>query len=496
MQIDENKRPRSALKTYFAKNAIPTDGQFAQLIESAINQRDDGVVKNAGDPLSIEATGDDVGLKRAINFYNSFADADPAWTISLRPRSKPSDPNTGRPGWSVSDAAGNSQLCIDITNGNVGIGTIAPAEKLEVTGCVRAGTVNVGPWPANPGRYCFFGSSGLNHTNAGNYALLQDNGDGTTFLNSPTMVHVRIGNVDRMTVDNDGVTVVGSLKAAGSAIYFTETAYKHTGFGDLPGCAAIENSKDFGGLMILGRNMGAPGGPLNRVVKLWDLLDVYGDIRMFGQHAFRGNDGWLRLNQEGAFVHGTHTPGLFAPMSVNVGGANGWEFNPGNGNIIYAGTLSKLDVGPTFTAVVRCADFTIGGISGRRASPGRAIVDLGDTLCLNFGPDWPNTNIDGQCKIFHLLPVSSGALKKDVQPMSSAEAAAIVNGLDPVTFRWKKDDSARHLGFIAEKCPEAVTSAERDAIFIVDIVAALTRVVRDQAKTIASLERRLDGMPA
>src|SRR6188768_1149306 len=123
MQIDENKRPRTALKTYFAKNAIPTEAQFAQLIESAINQRDDGVVKNAGDPLSIEATGDDVGLKRAVNFYNSFADADPAWTISLRPRSKPSDPNSGRAGWSVSDAAGNSRLCIDAANGNVGIGT-------------------------------------------------------------------------------------------------------------------------------------------------------------------------------------------------------------------------------------------------------------------------------------------------------------------------------------------------------------------------------------
>src|SRR5689334_6592304 len=169
MQIDDNKRPRSALKTYFAKNAIPTEAQFAQLIDSVINQRDDGVVKNAGDPLSIEAAGDDVGQKRAINFYRSFADVDPAWTVSLKPRKNPADPNTGRFGWSLGDAAGNSRLCIDAANGNVGIGTIQPAEKLEVAGRTRIGSVTIGPWPANPGPYSFFGSSALDQADQRNY---------------------------------------------------------------------------------------------------------------------------------------------------------------------------------------------------------------------------------------------------------------------------------------------------------------------------------------
>lgn len=351
MQIDENKRPRTALKSYFAKNAIPTDAQFAQLIDSAVNQRDDGLVKSPGDPLSIEATGDDVSLKRAVNFYMSFADADPAWTISLRPRRKPADPNTGRPGWSISDAAGNSRLCIDAATGNVGVGTIAPAEKLEVAGRVRAGDAGIGPWPANA-KFSYFGSSGLNQSDSGNYALLQDNSDGRTMVNSPASVSVRIGNADRMTVQNDGVTVIGSLKIGGSDLYFTETDHNHTGFGNNIGYAAIENASNYGALMILGRST-----PAGRVVKLWDQLEVNGwlhvrgDVSIHDKHAFRGSDGWLRLNQDGAFPSGTHTPGLFAPMSLNVGAHRGWV-NPGNhnafiaGDLLVGGRIGSMNLGP------------------------------------------------------------------------------------------------------------------------------------------------------
>lgn len=441
MQIDENKRARSALKAYFAKNSIPTEGQFAQLIDSAMNQRDDGVVKNAGDPLSIEATGDDVGLKRALNFYMSFADVDPAWTVSLRPRSKPADPNTGRAGWSISDAAGNSRLCIDAANGNVGIGTIAPSEKLEVTGRVRASAATIGPWPANPSRYSFFGSSAIDQNDQRNYAVLQSNdADGMTFVNSPSQIRMRIGNIDRMTVVNDGVTVNGSLKVAGSDLYFTETGHNHTGFGNATGFAAIENAANYGALMLLGRNIAPAGAPLNRIVKLWDYLEV-------------------------------------------------------NGNFTYTGSQNKLDVGSTFTATVRCADFCIGGQPGRRGSPGRALVDnVNDTLVLNYGPDWSKTVIDGQCTILRPAAGCSAALKKDIEPMSSAEAVTIIDALDPVSFRWKKNDAGRRLGFIAEDCPDAVTTPDRDGIFIVDVVAALTCVVRDQAKTIAALERRLESI--
>jgi hypothetical protein len=510
MQMNENKRPRSALKTYFAKNSIPTEQQFSQLIESGINQRDDGVYKNTGDPLAIEAAGDDTSLKRSVAFYLSFADADPAWSIALKARSVPANPATARLGWSVLDAAGTPRLTVDAAGGNVGVGTVEPKEKLEVAGRVRAGTMSMGPWPANPS-YGFVGVSTLDQAQQGNYALLQGTvaNSGVTFLNSPTSIKLRLANADKVVIDDSGITMLLPLQLSSA---FTPSAGESGGivFPPPPGRGVGEgawmryfrrraesttleigtsnDTDDHISLMPSGSVGIGTRTPANK-------LDVAGDVALMGKHALRGSDGWLRLNQELQFSEGTHTPGLFAPMSINVGAANGnWSFNPGGGNIAYAGNLNKLDVGVAFTSVVRCADFLIGGHPGRRAQPGRALVDEGAALVLNFGSDWPFTRIEGKTVIPTLIQSSSAALKEDIRPVSGAAAAAIIDSLDPVSFHWKADPAETHLGFVAEDSPEAVTTPEKDGIYLAHIVAALTRVVRDQAGTIAALERRLGAI--
>lgn len=132
--MDIKKLDRTALKSYFVKNAVPTESNFADLIDGMINQKEDGVAKLAGEPLSIQADGSDTSQKKAINFYRNFADPKPAWTLSLNPRADPNTPATAKPGWSIGDADGNSKLFIDQNTGNVGVGTTAPAGKLEVNG--------------------------------------------------------------------------------------------------------------------------------------------------------------------------------------------------------------------------------------------------------------------------------------------------------------------------------------------------------------------------
>jgi len=64
------------------------------------------------------------------------------------------------------------------------------------------------------------------------------------------------------------------------------------------------------------------------------------------------------------------------------------------GNLYYSGTQSKLDVGENFASYIRSADLFF-GYSGRRGTPGRALVDFSDTLHLNFADDWANTFIGG-----------------------------------------------------------------------------------------------------
>lgn len=137
MEID--KKNRTDLKAFFVKNAIPTEGQFADLIDGMLNQRDDGVVKPPGSPLCIEASGDATSQKKVINFYESFADANPAWVLSLNPRSKAADPATAKAGFSIGDGAGNSRLFVEKGTGNIGIGTIEPKNQLDIQANPRTG---------------------------------------------------------------------------------------------------------------------------------------------------------------------------------------------------------------------------------------------------------------------------------------------------------------------------------------------------------------------
>jgi hypothetical protein len=528
--MDINKKNRSDLKSYFVKNSIPTESNFAELIDGMLNQKDDGIVKLPGDPLSIEA-GDPAGLQKVINFYTKLQDANPAWSLQLNPRT---DANAAsKAGFCVVDGAGAARLFIDKATGNIGIGTLTPiarldivqaarsgahptaikglyitgdfgpdadgvefrhsngtqglgfgyntiyaagsnadqdlqlkpkgagvmrvsssmhvvgaarisdsngdanankfmssgsltigstnarygggngwnastaglllealeyteiavhernhssltslmyyqgdginkisigrsmgpawgvtpvtiagnltvngaitpsagnaeangilfpkdpgggggdaawlryyartgeamtlelgtsndpgdhialmpsggvgvgtntpAEKLDVNGRIKTGALTVGPWPANAGSYVFFGSNALDQSNAGNYALLQDINNGTTFLNSPVSLQFRIGNADKMVLGNDGaLRINGSCYAGNSDIYFSRTDHNHSGIGNTLGMAAIENAANYNCLMILGRTTGKPGAALDRKVELWDSLKVNG----------------------------------------------------------------------------------------------------------------------------------------------------------------------------------------------------------------------------
>lgn len=106
-------------------------------------------------------------------------------------------------------------------SGHVGIGTSTPQEKLDINGRVKSSALSLGAWPAN-GVYMFVGVNTLDQSQAGNYALLQlatGNGTGTTFLNSPVDIHFRIGNNEKMVLENNGdLTVAGNaFKPGGGA---------------------------------------------------------------------------------------------------------------------------------------------------------------------------------------------------------------------------------------------------------------------------------------
>jgi hypothetical protein len=119
------KKSRSTLKEYFQKGAIPTESNYADLIDSMLNQEEDNVFNPPNDPLSIKAVGEDESL---INFYRvGKGEEQLAWQIKQNPDHKP--------GLSFHDASSDtalSKLFIQSGTGNVGIGTASPDRKLEI----------------------------------------------------------------------------------------------------------------------------------------------------------------------------------------------------------------------------------------------------------------------------------------------------------------------------------------------------------------------------
>jgi hypothetical protein len=151
--MDINKKNRVQLKGRFKKNAIPTEQDFADLIDAAMNQKDDGVAKPPGDALSIEASG--LGAHPALKLYDA-TEANPAWVLNLRV----GDPAAGKKGFALTDAAGNARLSIDQPSGALTIGQLTAAGGITANGGLAVP-------PGQPLSADALSASGMIHANGG-----------------------------------------------------------------------------------------------------------------------------------------------------------------------------------------------------------------------------------------------------------------------------------------------------------------------------------------
>jgi hypothetical protein len=91
---------------------------------------------------------------------------------------------------------------------------------------------------------------------------------------------------------------------------------------------------------------------------------------------------------------------------------------------------------------------------------------------------------------------SSRDYKENINVLKSAEAQEALKNLTPVTYNYKVDSNEKHVGFIAEDVPELVAAQDRKSLSPMDIVAVLTRVVKDQKQTVENLEATVARLEA
>ncbi len=121
------------------------------------------------------------------------------------------------------------------------------------------------------------------------------------------------------------------------------------------------------------------------------------------------------------------------------------------GNLYYSGIQSKLDVGENFASYIRSADLFF-GFSGRRGTPGRALVDFSDTLHLNFADDWANTFIGGANVSVCTLTIRGGCDIAEPFKMTDSEipkgAVVVIDENNPGHLKMSSESHDRRVAGI------------------------------------------------
>lgn len=412
------------------------------------------------------------------------------------------------------DSNQNPLLAIAAT-GNVGIGTMTPAQKLDVNGAVKAieflgngskldGVVKT------TGANSIAGSLKVNELTVIEKAVtedlqvdgqlrLKDNSlSGTKLIDgSITEEKLRDDVVDNLKLRDGSVT---EKKLANNAVTRSKIADDAVGTDELEDrsvtldklAAAVRPDWQKGGGSSLFYNRGNVGIGTNNPKSL---LSLAGNLAIGADYADRKAAPTNGLLVQGHVGIGLFDRDLTAKLEVQ-GEKKSTDAEADN-----TAALNVTDQDQESFFYVR-NDGKIGIHTTKPKSTLHVVgsVAIGDkdtatpaNVALFVKGKLESKTISGE----EFTQISSRTLKQNIAELSSQEVAQLLAALNPIKFNYTSDRSDTiHAGFIAEEVPDLVASADHQAVRLGDIVAVLTKAVKDQRQAITSLSRMVKNQQA
>ncbi len=119
----------------------------------------------------------------------------------------------------------------------------------------------------------------------------------------------------------------------------------------------------------------------------------------------------------------------------------------------------------------------VGGNVGIGTTSPSQPLQMGSGAYVSSGGVWTNA--------------SSREYKKNIRELTGDEAMDALKQLSPVKFSYKTALEENHVGFISEDVPALVATRDRKGMSSMDVVAVLTKVVKEQQKSIVELSRKV-----
>lgn len=181
------KRNRSTLKNYFRQGTMPSAEHFSDLIDSCVNQVEEGFMKPPATGLQLRA----LDQEHILSFYQQSSPNTPLWHVGFAPQGVNLQIYANSDADVTQDSSQNkdpqNKVNLSMTpQGHVGINTANPQQTLDINGTLashgRMGTVLIetpiladGLWhditPELEGCHMFEIVAGIGLRHSGRYAL-------------------------------------------------------------------------------------------------------------------------------------------------------------------------------------------------------------------------------------------------------------------------------------------------------------------------------------